>query len=104
MEKCRNASLVFIRNLGSHEKDNEPEVCVTYNALLIGFITQRTFHPGDSQHISKQAYVLFESKQSSTQGKQIPKKDDQALSNGQFISRKFQVGSYFLRILNTNYN
>lgn len=102
MEKCRNASLVLIRNLGSHEKDNE--VCVTYNALLIGFITQRTFHPGVSQHISKQAYVLFESKQSSTQGKEITKKDDHALSNGQFISRKFQVGPYFLRILNTNYN
>lgn len=79
-------------------------MCATYNALLIGFITQRTFHPRVSQHISKQAYVLFESKQSSTQGKEITKKDDHALSDGQFIYRKFQVGSYFLRILNTNYN
>lgn len=104
MEKCRNASLVIIRNLGSHEKDNEPEVFVTYNALLIGFITQRTFHTGVSQHISKQAYVLFGSKQSSTLGKEITKKDDHALSNEQFISRKFQVGPYFLRILNTNSN
>lgn len=95
MEKCRNASLVLIRNLGSHEKDNEPEVCVTYNALLIGFITQRTFHPGVSQHISKRAYVLFESKQSSTQGKEITKKDDHALSNGQFFLGNFKLDLFF---------